>query len=301
MARRFRTDRTQFSTRTGFTLIELLVVIAIIAVLIALLVPAVQKVRESANRAQCQNNLKQLALAFHAHHGARGYFPTGGWDWYVTPTYVNGVPMVGAQQQAGWGFQILPYIEGDNVWRGGQATNDDDRVRVAMGTPNPIFFCPSRRGPQTVVFQFPGFFNNNSMVCALGDYAASNWEMTGVVQQYLPKRFADIKDGTSNTLLLGDRRLNVRFLGQVQTDDDTGYASGWDQDIMRRSDIPPLPDYSAPAPNNGELRFGSSHTGVFNVALADGSVRALSYSVDPTTFKNLGNMNDGQAIDLSNY
>jgi prepilin-type N-terminal cleavage/methylation domain-containing protein len=286
--------------RAAFTLIELLVVIAIIGTLIALLVPAVQKVREAANRAQCQNNLKQLALAFHTHHSALGYFPTGGWEWWSTPTYINGVPAVGAQQQAGWGFQILPYIEGQAAWRGGQATNDDDRVRVAMGSSNPLFFCPSRRSAQVVTFQFPGFFNNRPIDCALGDYAASNWEMTGVVQQYLPNRIADVTDGTSNTLLLGDRRLNLYFLGRVQTDDDTGYASGWDQDIMRRSDNTPLPDYSA-LTGNGDLRFGSSHTGVINIALADGSVRTLAYTVDRTTFKYLGSKADGQPIDLSGY
>jgi prepilin-type N-terminal cleavage/methylation domain-containing protein/prepilin-type processing-associated H-X9-DG protein len=289
---------TRHRHRDGFTLIELLVVIAIIGILIAMLVPAVQKVREAAARAQCQNNLKQIGLAFHNHHSALGYFPTGGWQWWSTPTYINGQPAVGAQQQAGWGFQILPYIEGANAWKGGNATNDDDRVRIAMGTPNPIFFCPSRRGPQTVTFQFPGFFNDRPIDCALSDYGASNWEMTGVVQQYLPLRIADVTDGTTNTLLVGEKRLNLQFLGQVQTDDDTGYASGWDQDIIRESDIAPMPDFYAPT-GDGERRFGASHPGRFNAVFGDGSVRPISYSIDLNTFKCLGNRNDGQPVNLN--
>jgi prepilin-type N-terminal cleavage/methylation domain-containing protein/prepilin-type processing-associated H-X9-DG protein len=279
----------------GFTLIELLVVIAIIGVLIGLLVPAVQKVRESAARVQCQNNLKQIGLAFHAHHGAHSFFPSGGWEWWSTPTYVGGMPAVGAQQQAGWGFQILPYIEGDAVWKGGNAATDADRIRVAMGTPNPLFFCPSRRGPQVITFSFPGFFDGNSIRCALGDYGASNWEATGAVRQYLPSRIADITDGTSVTLLVGEKRLNLRFLGQAQKDDDTGYASGWDPDTIRQSDMPPAPDFSAPT-GDGNRRFGSSHSGVFNAVFADGSVRSLSYSLQLSVFKFLGARSDGQAI-----
>src|ERR1700730_12693666 len=105
--------------RSGFTLIELLVVIAVISIRIGLLMPAVQKVREAANRMSCTNNLHQMGLAFHNHHDSFGYFPTGGWNYYSPPTYVNGTPAGGADQQAGWAFQILPFIEAGNIWKGG--------------------------------------------------------------------------------------------------------------------------------------------------------------------------------------
>src|SRR5262249_47253153 len=211
--------------------------IAIIGVMLGLLLPAVQKVRAAAARLQCQNNLKQLALAFHAHHDQHQFFPTGGWDWTYPPTYVNGSPAVGADQQAGWGFQILPFIEQDNVWRGGQATTDGDRALVAIAAKLSVFFCPARRSPQTVSYSYPGYLGGVTATHGLCDYAASNLDNTGVVRQFRPTRFADVADGTSNTLLLGDKRLNLTNLGQPQAADNQGDTSGSNEDPIRPTSV----------------------------------------------------------------
>jgi prepilin-type N-terminal cleavage/methylation domain-containing protein len=288
-------------TRPAFTLIELLVVIAIIAVLIALLLPAVQQVRQSANRAHCLNNLKQIGLAFHAHHNARKYFPTGGWDWTTPPTYVNGQPAAGAAQQAGWGFQILPYIEQDNVWRGGQAATDRDRALVAVAAVIPIYFCPARRGPMTVRYSHPDYMGGVDAVHGLTDYAASNLDNTGVVRRFKPARIADVTDGLSNTLLVGDRRLNLTLLGQPMADDNEGYSCGWNEDTMRLTSLRPAPDFHGDPSLHGGRLFGGSHPNLFNMVFGDGSTRSLTYAVSQPAFRALGDIADGQVVNPDEF
>ena len=280
--------------RPGFTLIETLVVIAVIAILVAILVPAVQKVRAAAARTQCQNNLRQIGIAFHNHHSQHHFFPSGGWDWYTPPTYVGGIPAVGAEQQAGWGFQILPYLEAEATWMAG--------AKVAIGTTHQMYFCPSRRGPQTVTYtdQYTPPVTNSMVTHALTDYGGSNWEGTGVLQRYDPSRTADVSDGLSNTLLVTERRLNLANLGQPQPDDNEGYTAGWDEDTIRSTALSPAPDFYG---NSWDKlrRFGSSHPEGIQALFADSTVRTIAYTVDPVVFSLLGNKSDGQAVDMTGF
>src|SRR6266404_2996337 len=146
--------------RRGFTLIELLVVIAIIAILIAMLVPAVQKVREASQRTQCANNLKQIALACHAHHDVLRIFPTAGNFWTSARTMNGATPALAPVQDWGWLYQILPFIERKATW-------EQPGDNLVSATPIGLYFCPTRRNPMVI--------NGRGM----NDYAGNNGQSMG--------------------------------------------------------------------------------------------------------------------------
>lgn len=297
--------------RRGFTLVELLVVIAIIGTLIGLLLPAVQAVRASARNVACLNNMRQIGLAFQSHLTTLRTFPTGGNEWWTPPTFAaGGVPMTGEKQDAGWAFQILPYVEGNAAWQPG-GTTDVERQIAALAAVHSFYFCPARRGPQTVTYvdnEYPGELAGRPLVHGLIDYAGSNMDetpvgapagtgllvQTGIDRTAKARRAAEVTDGLSKTLAVAEKRLNLALLGQWQPDDNEGYSAGWDEDTMRRTDIPPEQDFSGDA--TGGERFGSSHSATFNAAFADGATRGISYSVDPLVFKCLGDIRDGKTV-----
>lgn len=285
--------------RRAVTLLELLVVIAIIGVLSAALLPAVQSSRESGRRLQCTNHLKQIGLGFQLHHDAHRTFPSGGFEWWTPPGFEGSQPLIGARQPAGWPFQLLPFLESRHVWQGGGETTGQKRALVAIGAVHPVFFCPSRRDPQAITYVDPFFMGGREVTHGLCDYAASNMEGTGIVRQRESIRAAEVTDGLSNTLFAGDKRLNVRELGNWQEDDNEGYTAGWDEDTIRRTERPPAPDHTDDG--DGDERFGSSHPQRFNIVLGDGSVRGLSYVIDPEVFQRLGQINDGNVIGDLNF
>ena len=291
-------------SRAGFTLVELLVVIAIIGVLVGLLLPAVQAAREAARRMQCSNNLKQQGLAIQNHHDIFKHFPPGGY---------NPWGAVGS-----WATQILPYMEQGPL--AAQNTNNNVDILRYRGGPT-VFFCPSRRGAQANLSQGGRYLMDYAAATPAdspnswdqfwhGDTWGMAWEKAryyGVIVRGGPdqngiwrgnkSKMANIIDGTSNTMVIGEKQLSPIRYKTGDWHDDAGWADGWDPDVIRYTGFTPNPDLKYDNQGGWEgYRFGSTHPSGMNILLADGSVRFLGYSVDATIFNRLGHREDGGTI-----
>jgi prepilin-type N-terminal cleavage/methylation domain-containing protein len=224
-------------TRSGFTLIELLVVIAIIAILIGLLVPAVQKVREAAARIQCQNNLKQIGLAMHNYASTSGTFPSAGAE-----SQAFGMTGVGFETM-GWEYQILPYIEQDNLAKVGQQSGpwgwNASIGKAMVEVPVKNYLCPSRGNRVSQVMPWGSTY-------AMGDYAGVmvewgfQWQSTQPPDPGEPQTFQGII-GKAGHVRTDDPSKTVRY-GKVKPLDVTDGLSNtiavMEKSVMARNSQP---------------------------------------------------------------
>ncbi len=314
--------------RRGFTLVELLVVVAIIGVLIALLLPAVQAARESARRMQCQNHLKQLALGSITFHETNKRFPPGGWGfrWPGFPNEGNGVG-----QPGGWIYNVLPYIEQRALHDLG--TRDSQAAQKAssaqrVATPLAVLHCPTRRtaklyrmlpdadraprgtDPVTLVAR-------NDYVMNAGDKLMNHGAGPETIEQgkngsykfpelnastgicYLRSEvnMAAVKDGSSHTYLVAEKYLNPdAYENGADPGDNENAYTGDDLDMLRWAQPNQPPRRDRPGETSG-TQFGSAHASAWQAAMCDGSVHALSYTIDPAVHRRLSNRRDGQKID----
>ncbi len=346
------------SRRTrGFTLIELLVVIAIIAILIALLLPAVQRAREAARRAQCQNNLKQLGLALHNYHDSHKVFPPGQIanrflsdtvGNYCDPTEArvvlninNGIPQnPQGLHGTSWMLHILPEMDQQttfNLWdfRANVRVNGDAGHLLTADlypafpakTELKSFYCPSRRSAMAVnehstnrvdptwtqggndyagcagsgiVFTLNAdpqvrqtYFLNPTQLQAtvvngVSPYTQHNFH-SGVFGVNSSTGISTISDGSSNVILVAERRLFKQAITDVTTSSD-GWCWGGPATLFSTR--------SAPQKGLHYDEAASPHVNTVHVCMADGRVEGISINIDLRTWRNLGNISQGAPVDF---
>ena len=279
----------------GFTLIELLVVIAIIAVLIALLLPAVQQAREAARRTQCRNNLHQIGLALHNYHDTHNTLPPGAVNASNNP---NNPP------HTAWGALILPFMDETALYNAMNFGNGDHSGLTNSTVTRSVlmqYACPSDEAPSLATpfggqpLVRTGNYVGNSGSTRLGcrgPFSLSATTGPFVINSRV--RIRDVRDGTSNSIAVGESTLALRScIGSGPLWGIGKYESCYG-DTSR-------PINYQPKPNDCHSTFGSTHEGGCFMLFLDGQVRFLSENIDTTTFRALGTIAGNELVDDEDY
>lgn len=323
--------------RHGFTLVELLVVITIISILMMLILPGVGAAREAARMTQCRNNLAQQGRAMSTHVAQENNrYPSGGWGWLWMGEPERGTSW---DQPGGYAYNLLDYLDLHALRNLGYSQTGSARItsyKTRLMTPVPLFTCPTRRKltpyPNTIsgyhvgdsTFK-PEFCMRNDYATCVGNNPSVDWKAgpptlakgDACAESYWKKDWdgatitayngitylgsmtkeKDVLDGTSKTYYIGEKYLNPNsyYNGSDGGDNETLYT-GLNVDNNRSGDLTPIQDRAGYA---NPQRYGSAHSGGFNMVFADGHLQTISYSINATVHRALSTRAGSERVNLT--